>query len=304
MLDISNLLDFRDEKQRQIDIDYHSAVAARNTEEIVNINSQLLKLQVAKAAVSVKGLESLHFEQVRANDTLQVISHSLESISAGFEGVENSINNLTDMLSSMRSVISEGFEQIAELLINQQQELSNIANTLRSPYETQLLELRKEADRWLRNGMRETGRDRDESFKDAMRLLQVCLDNPIGMQDYVTWFQMGWLSWKYKKDIPEAEDFFYRAQRLSKPKGNVYYLKSVRHLAHMQYLQDKFEDACRTINKVLEVGCYDHDLLLEAARYSARTGRKQEAIEYLDKCVELQPITSIIIFGEEDFRCS
>jgi len=304
MLDISNLLDFRDEKQRQIDIDYHSAVAARNTEEIVNINSQLLKLQVAKAAVSVKALERQHFEQVRANDTLETVKHSLESISAGFEGVEDSINNLTDMLSSMRSVISEGFEQIAELLINQQQQLSNIANTLRSPYETQLLELRKEADRWLKNGMRETGRDQDESFKDAMRLLQVCLDNPIGMQDYVTWFQMGWLSWKYKKDISEAEDFFYRAQRLSKPTGNLYYLKSVRHLAHMQYLQNKFEDACRTINKVLEVGHYDHDLLLEAARYSARTGRKQEAIEYLDKCVELQPITSIVIFGEEDFRCS
>ena len=62
-----------------------------------------------------------------------------------------------------------------------------------------------------------------------MRLLKSTTDNPIGMQDYVAFFQIGWLLWKHEHDIVAAEDAFYRAQRLSSSKRDLYHALSLRH---------------------------------------------------------------------------
>ncbi len=31
------------------------------------------------------------------------------------------------------------------------------------------------------------------------------------MQDYVAWFQLGWLRWKHENNVQSAEEAFYRA---------------------------------------------------------------------------------------------
>jgi len=43
------------------------------------------------------------------------------------------------------------------------------------------------------------------------------------MQDYVAFFQMGWLLWKHDRDIAAAENAFYRAQRLSTSERDLYH---------------------------------------------------------------------------------
>ena len=145
------------------------------------------------------------------------------------------------------------------------------------------------------------GRERDDDFEDASHLLQEVIKNPIGNQDYVAWFQTGWLQWKHFRNLPEAERAFHRAVRLSAPEANDYYRLSIRHLAHMQYLQGRHEDAYQTIQRAIKAAT-DHDAPFDAARYAARTGRTAEAVALLDQCIDLVPATIITMFAEEDFR--
>ena len=135
-----------------------------------------------------------------------------------------------------------------------------------------------------------------------MDLLKATVENLIGRQDYTVWFEIGWLRWNHLKDLPGAEEAFNTARWLSAPKADLYYLKSLRHLAHMKYLQDRFEEAYSTIQEALNIS-RDHETLYESARYAARTGRKEKAIELLDECIELQPFTHTTMFAEEDFAC-
>ena len=113
------------------------------------------------------------------------------------------------------------------------------------------LNFAKRADKWLNHGMRNSGNEQEDDFKDAFRLLREVIKNPIGNQDHVTWFQLGWLLWKYKGELSEAEKAFYRASRLSTPQNDLYHKLGIRHLAYMQYLQGRHEDAYTTIQKVI-----------------------------------------------------
>ena len=67
--------------------------------------------------------------------------------------------------------------------------------------------------------MKASGRDQEEWYKDAARLLRDVLDNPIGRGNYVAWFQTGWLKWKFQRNLAEAEEAFYQAARLSASKA-------------------------------------------------------------------------------------
>ena len=184
------------------------------------------------------------------------------------------LDNFTDRVEEGFGAIEEVLERLSQQLMQQQRTLETIAELLHRPYEARALELRKEADKWLTSGMKNTGRDRDEDWKDARRLLNATIDNPVGMQDYVTWFQLGWLHWKHESDIAHAEEAFYRAGRLSAPSQDLYHVKSLRHSAYMQYLQARYQDAYATIQKALAVS-RDYNTMYDAARYSAKTGRRK-----------------------------
>lgn len=102
-------------------------------------------------------------------------------------------------------------------------------------------------------------------------------------------------------NLAEAEEAFYQASRLSAPKANLYHANSLRHLAYMQYLQDRPAEAYDNMHKALRVTPDDHDPMYDLARYAAKTGREREALELLDKCIDLEPQTTIIMLTEEDF---
>ncbi|MGH8491299.1 MAG: tetratricopeptide repeat protein [Gammaproteobacteria bacterium] len=69
----------------------------------------------------------------------------------------------------------------------------------------------------------------------------------------------------------------------------------------MQYLQGRPAEAYVSIHKALRITPNDHDTMYDAARYATKTGRESEALEMLDKCVDLRPQTIITMFSEEDF---
>lgn len=291
----------KNDESRQIDIDYHVAMLATNSREVVKINSQLFKVQAAQAAITLKGFESLYLQNKETNKSLDNVNRGLEKINLNLANIGESINRIETSIEQISLELENGFRVVASILIEQRELLKTIARQLGSPYEQKVLELRNEADRWLLAGMNEIGRERDENFDDALRLFECCLENPIGMQDYVVWFQIGWLNWKHKKDLKSSENAFYRSQRLSKINKDIYHLKSLRHLAIIQYLQNKFEEAYQSIIIAVSLFPNDHDTLFDAARYAAKTGREEESLEYLSKCIDQCASTSITMFAEKDF---
>lgn len=299
---------FDSEYRRQIDLEYHVELIAENTEELKKSQISLLNHQVNLAEENLRLLGDVAQRQDITNAYLGDISHDLRVMARGVERLHEGISRLQttaektlDAIHDLSHLVDERLDQISQQMAQQQKTLETIAETLRRPYEVRVLELRREADKWLTSGMKNTGRDRSEDWKDAMRLLRLIVENPIGMQDYVAWFQIGWLLWKHEQNFPEAEEAFYRSYRLSTPNRDLYYAKGIRHLAYMQYLQGKFIDAYQTIQKALSTE-RDYETMYDAARYAAKTGQSQEAIALLDTCIDLQPTTIITMFSEVDFQ--
>ena len=288
--------------RRVIEAEYHLELTARNTSEMIVQQAELLSLQAQTAELNLQAAGELARRQDQANEILDLgfreiadgLGHLTETIGDGLGKLEAALS------SGLRKVVDE-LQHISKQLCQQRQTLNQIVELLRQPYGTQAQELLREANKWLEQGSRRSGRDRDEDWKDAMGLLQEVIGNRIGKQDYLAWFQIGWLHWKHKEDFGSAEEAFYQAQRLSTTSQPAFHVKSLRHLAYMQDLLVRPEDAYRTIAKAREVS-EDHDTLYDAARYAAKTGRKKESLTLLDRCIDLHPTTIITIFSESDFQ--
>ncbi|MGH8579575.1 MAG: tetratricopeptide repeat protein [Gammaproteobacteria bacterium] len=286
---------------RYIDNHYHLEMVAENNRQLVEYQAQSLRLQQEAAIANIRGMGEIAHRQDQTNSLLSALVGGMDRISDSMDTLNATARETLDTLYAQTELLQEGFEDIARRMMEQQRVLQEIANILRRPYETKALELLKEADDALKNGMKASGRDREEEFKDATRLLRDMLDNPIGSRNYVAWFQTGWLNWKFKNNLAEAEEAFYQAVRLSGPKADLYHAYSLRHLAYMQYHQGRSAEAYASIHKALRITPNDHDTMYDAARYATKTGRESEALEMLDKCVDLQPQTIITMFSEEDF---
>lgn len=297
--------------QRQDQTNAHLSGIAQDTYAMVGginrLNTGMDRLNVGMDRLSV-GMERVNVGIDRLNVGMERVNTGIDNLNEGMANLHATAEASLDAIYELSGVLGEGLDHISAQMMQQQQKLKEIDKILRRPYETQALELRKEAGKWLTSGMKNVGRERVEDWKDSMRLLRLTIENPLGMQDYVAWFQMAWLLWKQEDNIAEAEEAFYRAQRLSAPNRDLYHLKSLRHLAYMQHLQKKHEDAYQTIQKALSLSS-EHDTMYDAARYAAVLGHekedaglKVEAVKLIDKCIGLQPTTIIVMFSEEDFK--
>ena len=297
------------ERVREIDQNYHVESIAQNTGQIRDLQVEILRSQAAVVATDMRGFSALASRLDHGNATLEAIQRStelhgdatLEAIHRSAEFLSDTLQGGLDNLSDSLAAVSATLNTIAGEILQQRDILEQIAEQLRRPYEAQVLELRSEAHRCLTRGMRNVGRDRDEDWKDALRLLHATTENPIGMQDYVAWFQLGWLRWKHENNVQSAEEAFYRAQRLSAQAGDLYHVKSLRHLAHMRYLLGDKEGAWQAIEKALAVCGDDHNTLYDAARYAAATTRYDRAGDLLSSCIDLRPTTLVTMFGEQDW---
>jgi tetratricopeptide (TPR) repeat protein len=304
---------------REIDNHYHLQIVAANTDELMQHQERAFRLQWKAAAENLRALASLGSRQDRTNALIEelngrahelllatntqtdVLREGFEELAEGLGQLNATAEDLLDATKFQTQVLEQGFATVARLMMEQHRTLLEITRVLRNPYETKAQELLKEAERALQNGMRASGRDRQEEFKDALRLLTEVLNNPIGSRDFVAWFQIGWLKWKDKQVLAEAAEAFYQAARLSGSERKPYYVSSLRHLAYIQYLQGQHQDAFATIEKAVKVAPEDHDVLYDAARYAAKTLRSKYALELLEKCIDLRPQTIVTMFSESDF---
>jgi len=300
---------------RRIDDHYHLQMTAENTSQLVKAQALSFRLQHDAAIANLRGMAEIANRQDQSNKLQDQTNSLLSDLVGGVDRLVGGMDRLNDNFDELNLTASEtldavyaqtevlqiGFQRFAEAMLRQQQTLEQIADVLRRPYETKVLELLQEADRALKQGMKSTGRDQKAEYTDATKLLADVLNNPIGSRNYVAWFQVGWLRWKHEGDIAEAEEAFYQASRLSAPKADLYYANSLRHMAYMQYIQGKHQDAYDSIQKAMSILPDDHDIRYDAARYAAKLGYDEEALRLLEMCIDQHPQTIVTMFSEEDF---
>lgn len=300
---------------RDIDNQYQMELIAESNHQLVEYQAQLLRLQHEAAITNIRNMTDSTYRQDQANNLLSAlvggvdqISHSIDSLNATEREALHALNAQTEVMQrgfeDLATRIQGGFEDIASRMMEQQHELENIGYLLSKPYETKVRELLNEAENALMAAMQSRDRDQLEEFKDASRLLQDVLANPIGSRNYVAWFNTGWINWKFNQNLAEAEEAFYQAARLSAPYEDIYHTKSLRYLAYMQYFQGRPDEAYKNILKALRVRPNDHDIMYDSARYAAITGLESKTLELLDKCIDLQPQTIEVMFSEKDFLSS
>ena len=290
------------ERLRGIEREYELETVAEHPRQLIQFQAVSLRVLSGYASRTLSHLGAL----AGATTANAAVSGDVRAIVAGvdtlgLDAAANGIANDTDdEASGMQTVLVDLFERVAKQYFKEQRILRQIAGSLRDVYEAPFLGMRNEAEKWLVSGMKRAGRDRDEDFNDALRLLRASIDSPFGNGDYVAWFQLGWLLWQHEHNVVDAEDAFYKAQRLSAGTGDLFYLKSLRHLAYMQYLRGNHAAAYDTVHKALDISP-DHETRIEAARYAAMLGGNAEAIRLLEQCIRERPTSIISMFAEGDF---
>ena len=297
----------RPQSLRRIELEYAQELTAHNSELIKRSLRELTSLQAAAAEANIRAMGEIASRQDQSNTHLAGIEDSLcalnDEVTLIRSGIDDVNLNLHEIEGSVRAgfqVVEDLLDRIVQRLTEHSQQLAEIGEILRRPYETQARELREQAQKWLQAGLNTTGDDRRDNWSDALSLFETILQNPVGKQDYVVWFQIGYLRWQHLKDVASAEAALNTARRLSAPQPDLYHLKSLRHLAYMQYLQGNFEKAYDSIGPAVAFS-RDHETLYDSARYAAKTNRRAEALQRLDECINLEPPTIDLMFAEEDF---
>lgn len=116
----------KNDEGRQIDIDYHVAMLATNSREVVKINSQLFKVQAAQAAITLKGFESLYLQNKETNKSLDNVNRGLEKIDLNLANIGESINRIETSIEQISLELENGFRKVASILIEQRELLKKL----------------------------------------------------------------------------------------------------------------------------------------------------------------------------------
>ena len=300
------------ERLRLIENEFQVGALAESPAQLVQYLAATLRLQAGHAATMLRTISAMLSGRDASPSALDNITDDMSVLVGGMDRLTNGSmpGNADAALSllgqgdtvaeGLQSSLAEHLDRIARILLREQKLLKAISHDLRDVYEGTALGQRIEAEKWLMSGMRRTGRDREEDFRDSLQLLRSAVEDRSGMRDYAAWFQIGWLLWKLDEGLAAAEDAFHRAQRLSASNGDLYFVKSLRYLAYTQYLQGRPDEAYETIQKALSVSA-DHDTRFDAARYAAARGNTRKCLDYLELCIRERPTTVIAMFAENDF---
>lgn len=285
---------------RQIENEFVLKTVAQSSQELVEFQRASLCAQVgvAQELGNIGSLISLFGRE--AIEGLHSISSQLGRMNEQIDGIIDLQFCQLDALEDIRHFLEEGFSKTAELLLENQRLLRKISNQLGAPYEMKALELKREAKRWISHGMNSSQRRSNECYHDAIILLEQASTNPIGNQDYEVWFNLGWLNWKHRKDIPQALSAFHRASHLAELSQDAYFTMALRHEAYMQYLTGDLISAVETAQEAVAKDRSGQNLF-DLARYLSRAGDDDEAVKALEEAIVKHPPLIITMYGEADF---
>ena len=137
---------------------------------------------------------------------------------------------------------------------------------------------------------------------DPLTALLAVVATPDGRDDYVAWFQIGWLYWK-RGILDEAENAFRTGASFSQRQSPWYFAQSLRHEAFMQWRRGNFERSRSTIRRAIEIR-RDPPMLVEAARYSVACGQPLESQSLLDEALHSDAFAFVSVLSDTAFSGS
>lgn len=295
---------------RSVHLEHQIVKTAENVQELVTLNRGLLEAQVVSAGTT-------NLTSIKSAATTSLTREQLAGIRDEVAAVNTTLRQYGDeSLQRFRDIhrgMSAGFATVANLLAqitaNQKQQiasLNGISEILSKPYETQQKELYRRADALLTHALRHPDRNQASNLDDSLALFNQVIANPVGKHDYLAWFHIGWLNWRFTGDLPKATSAFSHAQRSSAVVGEPdFYVKSLRHLAHVQMLLRDHLGACNTIEEAIRVetrGDTDAAIFYESALYSALQGDIARARSRLRPALQLDPVLFDRLLTDADFR--
>ena len=330
--DFRSLHGARDSKERTLYSLYANAVTARNTSLIAHDSKVIIAHQammaysvVASHAKIDEGFSKLsrqfayEVQQVSTNlDEIKnigiEISNEIHEINLLIRESNNISRQNNKILNDLIEINSYGFEKLIELGESSLQFQDEILSTVKEhlslaakPEFRKFTELYEKQFSRFQAGVKklnEKNSDYARDFKEARDGFKKVIKNHGGEYEPLPWFHYGWLSWKLgeKDGISIAVEAFDSCRHyLDGDTKNPLYVLSLRHLAHMRYLQENYEEAYRLQKEVISL-LKTSETLLELARYAAKCGRIEESIEYLDKSITINPHIYTEMFGEIDFN--
>lgn len=249
-------------------------------------------------------------DSARTNSGNSEILRQIESLRRALGNVQaakpiiftnNQQSLFCDAIEYQTYILDQSLEDIKDLITSIQGQLASAVQMLKNPRQTEVLELLPQIQKSVEFGSKEIGRQRDGHYEDALRLLKVVLDNPIGSLNHWAWFQQGCLEWMFRGDLGQAEQAFFSAVRLSGEASESIQAFYLWNLAHIHYQGNEFEEACNTCRTAVQLVPDSAQYLMDLARFAIRAGRVEEAAQALDRCIDRKAQTIVTMFAELDF---
>ncbi|NUQ69533.1 MAG: SUMF1/EgtB/PvdO family nonheme iron enzyme [Chthonomonadales bacterium] len=261
---------------RSIESSYQVSLIADNPSHLRHfiVESQVAQYQALAAA-------NTQLAQVNAGllGIQSGLSDLTGAVQEGFEAVGAALDGISGQIADLGYALEQGFTALAGEMQRQNATMVAIARLLSTKLEGEAREIRNSAHAAVKEGCSPEAFDQESSLREALRLFRITVEHPMGVRDYVAWYNIGWLLWKLDSDLPAAEQAFATAVRQSMDKKDAYHVMAARHLAYMRYLQKNTEGAYQGARLALQAAAKDAENLHLLLLIVAQAGKKDDVAQ-------------------------
>lgn len=275
-------------KQRHL-IDFEFPLLVLNQRYPVN-DSQVrisVHLEISRTIIKTNRVVlDLNPAEISNAAVLEAFDHVIETLEEGFAEINENLETLI-LLN----------EKIVGLL-------RSAISILENPHRTECAEFMREGMKWLRQGFKSRGAYRTKYICDAKRFFKLVIEDPIGRQNYLAWFALGWIAMYEDNDVETSVIAFDESCRLSID-SRAFRIFSLRHLAHALSLVKRFDEALDIYDRVPEdtqtlyLAC-----VLEKARFLALAEGPVVAKAFICSAIDHSPVVADVMWLQPDLiRC-
>lgn len=275
--------------------------------EIANLASTTVQV---KKAIEQSASENAIALDNGFNQVVEATWSAAYHVSGAIENLAMQMSEFTDEIVNAICIsqqrISEHLEVINNELNTVNCNLIRIEEGIINPAEVQVQELIRRTNHLIREATLSKGEWQADNIKDALFVLKEAAKSPHGITNGFVWFQKGYCLWQSCKDendtniLEEAKQAFDRSARLFTAINFQYFVKALRHKAHMCYLLKDYVGAEASLLNI-DTHKMDIDTSYDLARYKAVIGKNDEALKILWNCINNRSSLSITIFADIDF---
>lgn len=201
---------------------------------------------------------------------------------------------------NIRETVQGCVTRIASEILAHRSCLNAPARSPTGEISAEALALRQMAEHAMLRGMRAAPHQQNEFFLSGIDTLRRYLQSPGTQEDAQAWFDMGWMLWRSGGGPAEAENAIRLAAELSTDDPAGLYLLCLMHLMHLYCERGCAEDAQAAAHIAVEISP-SFAVLYDAARCAALAGQEQEALNLLERAIEVVPLTYVCMLADSGF---